>query len=148
MNIPANNRTTEDGTCGPDREPVTTWEAFDTLPGFHHETDPTYQLLRNAGYHPVSIANYRVRHLRTESDDTGTANAVDGELLSLCERCCTGTDGPKEGIREGSSPRVVDTQVWVAYFRNQRGESFVHVDGSGYDQETVARHFGGDCCGN
>ena len=153
MNMPANNdqgtNTTAHGCCGPGRETVTTWEAFGTLPNFHHETDPTYQLLRSAGYRPVSIANYRVRHLRTDVNPTEVSSRSDGELLSLCQRCCTEEESRSAADQDGTlSNNVVDAHVWVAYFENQQGDCFVHVDGSGYDQQTVARHFGDGCCGN
>ena len=152
MNMPANNdqetNTTPEGCCGQGREKVATWEAFDTLSHFHHDTDPTYKLLRGAGYRPVSIAAYRVRHLRNDVNPIQVANRSDGELLSLCQRCCTGEESGSSPAEGDSVSSVVNTQIWVAYFENQHGDSFVHVDGSGYDQETVARHFGGGCCGN
>ena len=149
MNKPADDgRDTEGTTCeegASTRRAVTTWEAFDTLPHLHHRSDPTYRLLRSAGYRPVSVATCRVRRLCGGAEGTRTPDHTEEELLSLCERCST--DAVERSTEDGEPAvdGVIDTRVWVAFFENERGDCFVHVDGSGYDQKTVSRHFGG-CC--
>ena len=172
MNNPATNRQSPDPAahecCGGGRESVSTWKAFENLPFFHHETDPTYQLLRSAGYRPISIASYQVRHLRHDVNPTDVLDRTEGELLSLCQRCSTRDEDPTaDSTADSTADRTaeptaeptadqcaqsdsgtVDSRIWVAYFENQFGDCFVHVDGSGYDQTTVAQHFGGGCCQN
>ncbi len=140
--------TTNSGPSAIDRLDVEGWSAFNALPNFSQATDPTYAILREAGYQPVSIATFRVRDLRTRAEDYETTGRTDEELVSLCERCCTTPDGDPVESRHGRFGLGGDTQVWVSYFQNQSGDGYVHVDRSGYDQSVVTRYFGKGCCTN
>lgn len=140
--------TTNRGPTAIDRHDVEDWNAFNALPYFSQATDPTYAILREAGYQPISIATFRVRDLRTRAEDYETTGRTDEEIVSLCERCCTTPDGDPVEFTHGRGGHGGDTQVWVSYFQNQAGDGYVHVDRSGYDQSVVTRYFGKGCCTN
>ena len=124
--------------------PVAGWQAFDRLEEFRPATDPTYALLRQAGYQPCSIASFHVEEMTStnggdkelEGDEASQAIRT-ADIESICRRCAVDPTGRPTHGRSGT--------IRAACFLDSHGRRFVHVDGAGCDQATVARYFGSGC---
>lgn len=144
------DRTSSGGTW----RSVAGWQAFERLAEFHSATDPTYDLLRRAGYEPDSIASFRVEEARSADGDGETTacstNASSttaaertarqygiADFEAICTRCAVDDQGRPTNTACGT--------VWVAGFHDREGRRFVHVDRAGCDQGTVGRYFGTGC---
>ena len=109
--------------------------------GGNLESEVNKRRAKVSGFMKGTLAKEEMNAIKGDDGDLGGDQASKAvrtaDIESICTRCAVDPAGRPTNGRSGT--------VRAACFLDSHGRRFVHVDGAGCDQATVARYFGTGC---